>query len=339
MASPQMTSHAYSSVADAESSTGFSLGTSGVRTPEGSTPYNAPHHVKRKRNKKPRTAFFGLGGGWAGRLTGAALLALIMASIGIPALVVKQQYEDGKLRFPLDTPQLGTPQVVQVSAGPVLEPKDGTVPVTADLYPSFQALRSTTDHGILLLTAEEDWSQVRENFLAAVDNPNLFGSRGETPAEKQAALRANMAMDLACLENAVVEAQTAIDSTPRAEIPLLTERYQKKIDARRRQAEAAALWEVAVKQNLLGCDAALKNAMLRLLAVVRSRAAASEYFTLCLMHQQHDEEEDTLRRGYGEANSAYEAVASLTVAGQIVATNPVLAMDVANWLAILFISV
>lgn len=333
-----MNSYGYSSTVDAETSNALRLSTAGTLMTEASIPLDGAKYKRHRRHKKPRTAFFGLGAGWAGRLTGVALLALIVASIGIPTLVVKHQLEHDKLHFLFDPQQLENSEIEELTVEPVPKPEGPTLPVTPNMLTTFRALKHTADHGILLLTSEEEWAEARENFLAAIENSHRSEGNGESDTEKQASLRTRMAMDLACLENLVVEAQSAIDSVSGSGDEPVAEKYEMKVEARRRQAEAAALWEAAVKQDLLGSDPALKDAMLRFLLAIRSRAAASEYFTVCLMHLRHADDEDVKRRDFGEANSAYEAVASLAVAGQVAATNPLLMSEVANWLIILFIS-
>lgn len=298
-------------------------------------------HNAARINKKPRkslTSAVGLGNNWTDRLTALALVGLLLVAIGMQVAFIKQRLDRSKLGHYGEAQQLKDFEPLMVNRQS--SDKQERVPVTPHLEWAFQALKSTTGHGLLHAAADEQWASARERFLKAVSTASGNLLSGDNQEDTHVALRKVMAMDLACLENAAVEAQSAIDATIGTHDAAVAEKYQKKIDARRRQVEAALLWEGAVQQGLLGSDEAIQQSILRVLAAVRGRATASEHFSMALMHaQQQDPENESVRRHFGEANAVYEAAASLAVAGQIATTSPLFMAEVANWLDIIFISI
>ncbi|KAL8453460.1 hypothetical protein Emag_001833 [Eimeria magna] len=291
--------------------------------------------------KKPLISSLGLGTGWAGRLTAAALLALVFLAVAAPAAYLKNHQKP---------PSLGAAKKVPAAIQLDPLPQDGAssidgnpkiqrAPLTEDLQASFYALQFTKSQGILLAASHPDWSSVRGRFIDAVTTVKSTKEEQGGPTEK---LRLHLAMDLACLENEAVVAQAAIDglSTSSGE-DVLRGAYEAKMKARRNQGIAADLWEARVKAGELGDDKRLQDKICKVLSAVRSRAAASEYFTELLLHAHESarEGEATVRRLYAEANRAYEAVASLDIAGQLAATDPLILDEVASWLPIIFISI
>ncbi|KAL8270206.1 hypothetical protein Esti_005881 [Eimeria stiedai] len=306
-------------------------------------PTEAPIVLEEKENVSVRPALLkktldsplGLGTGLARRLTEAGLLALLLLAVAAPAAYLKAHQ---RLPFFGSANKESSPRQLASStqgdeAPVVAKPRAQRVPLTEDLQASFYALQYTRSQGILLAVSQPDWSSVRDRFIDAV---KTVRSSDDEQGDPSAKLRLWLAMDLACLENEVVVAQAAIDclsTTSSGGEHTLQDVYEAKMKARHNQAVAADLWEARVKAGDLGSDSRLQDKICKMLAAVRSRATASEYLTRTLLHAHESahEGEATVRRLFAEANRAYEAVASLDIAGQLAATDPLISEEVANW--------
>ncbi|KAL8433564.1 hypothetical protein ACSSS7_003783 [Eimeria intestinalis] len=319
--------------------------------PQVKTSARAPFVLKERENiplrpsilKKSVVSSLGLGTGVAGRLTAAGLLALVLLAIATPAAFLK-----ASRKLPLLKSAKHLPAERQLDSSPqgdvsVVDGRQETprVPLTVDLQASFYALQYTKSQGILLAASQQGWTDVRDRFIDAVTTVKAKEDERDEPAAK---LRLWLAMDFACLENEVVLAQAFIDGLPTETSSgenALHSAYEAKMKARRNQCVAADLWEARVKAGELGEDKKLQDKICNVLAAVRSRAAASEYFTRVLMHAHESlrEGDVVVRRLYAEANRAYEAVASLDIAGQLAATDPLILQEVASWLPIIFITI
>ncbi|CDJ59692.1 hypothetical protein, conserved [Eimeria maxima] len=304
------------------------------------------------RYKKSVTASWGLGEGVSGRMTGAAILGLLLLSMSIPFAVYKMHQGQIGRQYAFDAlPTQGREAgeqhgQQQAAASEFTEATVGHfdaigVPVTQNLQATFLSLKHTSDHGLLLSVRDSRWDSVRKEFLADLDRvaeipPSVF----ENEYKSEEILRRMMAMDLACLENAAVETKVAIDdfrATHKGGFSdELAEKFQENLQARRDQVRAAELWETAVVNDLLGTDPALKDSMLKLLLAVRSRATSCEYLTTTSAEILFPSESSA--RGHVEENRVYEGVAYLIKAGQLAASDNLIKTYVAPWLAIIFTS-
>ncbi|CDI76926.1 hypothetical protein, conserved [Eimeria praecox] len=291
------------------------------------------------------------------RMTGAAILGLLLLSMSVPFAVYKlhrtqrqqpfdvlatheqeaagghQQHQQHQQQDPV---AFGAPDAT------LMDVADGTkLPVTPNLLDTFLSLKHTSDHGLLLTVRGAEWDSVREEFMAALDRvaempPSVF----EGTYMNEETLRLLLAMDLVCLENAAVEAKLAIDDTRAGHGGGYTEemalRFQRNMQIRRQQAKAVDLWEAAVVNDQLGSDPALKDSLMRLLLAVRSRAASSEYLTAASAEVLFSSEPSA--RAHAEENRIYEGLAFLIKAGQLAASDNLIKAHVAPWLAIIFTS-
>lgn len=301
---------------------------------------NALQWLQGKKTGKSLSSSLGLGDGFAGGMTAAALLVLLLITIGTPAALLKQHMAQAGTATSADE---SLPLVSVKTVKPELP--EANVPVTPKLQESFRALELTGKRGILFAAGGDSWAAMREGLLEAIQEVNAPVSRESQQGTEleEKSLRKAMAMDLVCLENAAVKAQVEIDEAAGNSGDSSAEtatKYMAKIEARRRQAKAAELWATAVKGGLLGQDKDLQNSILQVLTAVRCRAAASEYLCFATMTaQQAGQAGESIKTQNTEAHHVYEATASLAVAGQIAATNPLIADNVAEWLPIIFISV
>lgn len=303
---------------------------------------SGPTALQYRLATRPRKSFgssLGLGDGFAGGMTAAALLVFLLVTIGVPAAFLKHHVKQGGAA----TPDQFLPEVLSHTVKP--EASEDKVPVTPNLVQSFCALRLSRDQGLLSAAAGDDWAEMRERLLLAIEQAEAPVKPEPQQGKEQQELdfRKAMAMDLACLENAAVEAQVAIDEEPGSSgecSPEIAAMYKAKIEARRRQARAAELWGVAVEDGLIGEDQALRESVLRVLMAVRSRAVASEHLTFLMMESQQPEQaHESVQRQHAEADKVYEATKSLVVAGQIAAAHPQVKAEVADWLPIIFTSI
>ena len=307
---------------------------------------------RRARYKKSITASWGLGEGVTGRMTGLLLLGLLVLTLMLPIAVYKmhrmqswRQHAPGALSHhdqeDQQPGQLQDPTYGGVDGFHSGAPDVSKVPATPNLQAAFAALKHTGDHGLLLTVRGEDWDAVREQFLASVNwvagmPPSVF----ESPYKSEETLRLMLAMDLACLENAAVEAKLAADDGRASHAGGYTEeiavKLQRSMQARRQQAKAVDLWESLVVNDCLGSDPELKDSLLKLLLAVRSRAASSEYLAAAAAEVLFSAEPSA--RGHAEENRLYEGVAYIVKAGQLAATDSLIKTYVAPWLAIIFTS-
>lgn len=310
---------------------------------------NAQKAVGRRTKKfsKSLNSSLGLGEGYSGVITVSALLTLVIIAAGLPAAFMKHQRNEAQ-KVADSGVQPFPPEKLSDRTDAEL---NGNLPVTVDLANAFRALEYTTGHGILLAAAGEDWTPIRDRFISAIHN--WKEGQGQEPPKKQEEqhllFRQIMAQDLACLENAAVEAKHLVDvekdgfedSGGPGAAP-----YLAMMQARRRQAEAAILWKAAVDKGALGNDPRFNKSVLRLLAAVHSKAVLSEHLNFAILQareppQQSEEEPNEAGEAFGrqvELKHIYNAAKSMNIAGQYVARDPVVMAELGDWLAILFVA-
>ncbi|CDJ69995.1 hypothetical protein, conserved [Eimeria necatrix] len=305
--------------------------------------------------RKSISASWGLGEGVSGRMTAALLVGMLLFSMSVPIAVIKlqgirdeeqqrqqQQHallpSDSGLRDPARTSERTS--TAEYAAGEADLTRE-RLPLTPNLHQSFLSLKHTGDHGLLLTVKDPEWAKVREALLQSIESLRTQQAIEFEGTEKtEETLRLMLAMDLACLENTAVETKLAVDDARASHLGGFSEALAAEIranmDARRRQARAAELWEAEVQKGKLGSDPALKSALLKLLLAVRSRAAASEYLSAAVGAVLLGT--NPTPRDSAEENRVYEGLAYLIKAGQLAATNSLIETQVSPWLAIIFTS-
>lgn len=298
-------------------------------------------NLRTKKFSRSLSSSLGLGEGYSGVITASALLTLVILAAGLPVAFVKHQRNEAQKVAHSEVP--ASLEIPSERAGTGLS---GNLPVTVDLPSRVRALEYTASHGILFAAAGEDWASIRSRFICAINKwKAVHGS--ESPREKEEqhlVLRQVMAQDLACLENAAVEAKHLVD-VKRDDLED-SGPYLAVMQARRRQAEAARLWEAAVGKGMLGDDPRFKKSVCRLLAAVHSKAVLSEHLSFAIIQaqeppQQSAEKQKEVgegRRLHVELKHIHDAAASINIAGQYVASDPVIMAELGDWLPILFVA-